>query len=174
MIKAIINSALCCLFISFGSYAQSQISEWRLVKISQVYSRDKPNTSEYIYDEQGKIKAINQYYNNNYGKKWDGTAVKDFVYNKAGYITGFIKYDPSGKLQYVIDYDNKNRLLKKQVYKIAANAKTPTKKLAYIIKYSYKGNVIKESLINSPSVSAADETTYTLDNFFSIIAQRRF
>ncbi len=127
MIKAIISITLCCLFISFGSYAQSQISEWWLVKISQVYSRDNPNTSEYIYDDWGKLKTINHYYNNNFGKKWEGSTVKDFVYNKGGYITSFISYDATGNLQYVIDYDSKNRLIKRQIYKIAANAKTPTK-----------------------------------------------
>ncbi|MEJ7826600.1 MAG: hypothetical protein WKF91_00330 [Segetibacter sp.] len=111
MIKATINSSLCCLFIFFCSFAQSQSTEWRLVKISQVYSHDNPNTSEYIYDNQGRIKAINQYYNDKVGKKWDGTVVKDFVFNKAGYITGFTSYDASGNLQYVIDYDSKTGCL---------------------------------------------------------------
>jgi predicted nucleotidyltransferase len=161
MIKAIISTTLCCLF-SFGSYAQSQISEWRLVKISQIYSHDNPNTSEYIYDDWGKLKAINQYYNDNSGKKWDGITVKDFVYNKGGYITGFINYEATGNLQYVFDYESKNRLIKRQIYKIAANAKNPAKKLAYVLKYSYKGNEIKESLIKPPSESIVEETTSRL------------
>jgi len=173
MIKAIISITLCSLFISIGTYAQSQISEWRLVKISQVYTRDNPNTSEYIYDDWGKLKAINQYYNDKSGKKWDGTTVKDFVYNKGGYITAFTNYEATGNLQYVLDYDNKNRLIKRQIYKIAANGKTPAKKLAYVLKYSYKGNEIKESLIKPPSESVVDETTYTLDLKGNIIRMER-
>ena len=173
MTKAIINSSLCFLFILFCSFAQSQSTEWRLVKISQVYSHENPNTSEYIYDDKGRIKIINQYYNDKAGKKWDGTAVKDFVFNKAGYITGFTSYDASGNLQYVIDYDSKNRVIKRQIYKINADTKTPAKKLAYVLNYSYKGNEITESLINSPAVSIADITTYMLDRNGNIIRMER-
>lgn len=173
MKKAITITTLIILSFTICSYAQSITDGWRLVKISQVYSRDNPNTSEYIYDDGGKLKAINHYYNNNYGNKWDSSSVKDFVYDKSGCMSGFTKYDVAGNLQYIMSYDIKHRIINKQIYKISANTKTPAKKLNQILKYSYKGNEVKESSIVPPSDKVVDETTYTLDERGNIIRLER-
>ena len=168
--------SITCFFfqiISVGCYAQQLIDEWRLVKISAVYTHENPNTSEYIYDNAGKLKTINYYYNNNYGKKWDSSALKDFVYDKDGRIVSFTKYDVQVNLQYILTYDKQNRLLSKQISKITKGTKPGKPKVVDMLKYSYKENEIKESRSVPPSEKITDETTYRLDKKGNIIRQER-
>ena len=175
MKKSIIFSVLVCFqFIFSDGFAQSLFEEWRLIKISSEYSESNPNTSEYLYDNAGKLQTINYYYNNNYGKKWDGSAVKDFVYNNQGRITGFTKYDVTGNLQYILDYDQQNRLIYKKISKLKKSAGTEKAgRVTDIVKYSYKGNEIKESRTVPPSEKVADETTYTLNEMGNVIRMER-
>ena len=175
MKKSVIISVLVCFqFIFSGSFAQSLTEEWRLIKISSEYSESNPNTSEYLYDNAGKLQTINYYYNNNYGKKWDGSAVKNFVYNKEGRITGFTKYDETGNLQYTLDYDQQNRLIYKKISKLIKSGGTEKAgTVTDILKYSYKGNEIKESRTLPPSEKVADETTYTINEKGNVIRMER-
>lgn len=172
MKKAIIISIIIFFqIISIGSFAQSLTDQWRLIKISEVYSRHSPQATEFIYDDAGKLKMIKYYHNN---KKWDGSAVKDFVYNTEGLITSYKQYGGRDTVQSVFSYDDQNRLISSK--QITYNWKKETKHEKRKVvtnskKFSYKGNEIKESrLLAYPGGDRIiDETTYTLDENGNII-----
>ena len=166
-------TAFYLFFIFFCSFAQAAHDEWRLIKIAQVYSNEKPNTSEYVYNKKGELTAIYQYYNNNFSKDADNSSTKDFVYNNAGYITSFTQYDPERITLYELGYDSKNRLISKQLSILNTNGKLKEKKLANIIKYSYAGNEIKESYSTPASQKVIDVTAYIFDVKGNIIRQER-
>ena len=156
-----------------NSTAQQLTNDWRLTKISRIESGGNPVTTEYAYDNTGRLTTINYFYNNNFGSKWDGSAVKDFVYDKGGHIASYAKYDITGNLQYSFTYDNKNRIVQKKIYKVSKDAKTETRKIFQLLNYSYKGNQIIESRMHTLSGKVADETTYTFNDKGNIIGHQR-
>ncbi len=153
--------------------AQTLTNEWRLIKISRTETGSSPVTTEYLYDKAGRLTTIKYYYNNNFGNKWDGSSVKDFVYDKSGRISSYIRYDVQGNFQYLFSYDNKNRIARKQLYKLGKEAKTETKKIFQTLNYTYKENQIIESLMVPLTEKVADITTYTFDEKGDIIGQQR-